>query len=137
MQFFVAFISLFIYIKVMLEQRLHWDFQEEVGHWGSTTFPKTSNKIITLHIQREVDELFNAAALGDRDNLSEECADIYLMLLHLAHRNRFDLWATAKKKLSVCQFRSWGKPDAQGVVEHIPDKSVKKFKSVPRKINKR
>ena len=114
----------------MLEQRLHWDFQEEVGNWGGITFPKATNQSILEHTYREMKELLAADTV---DNLAEECADIQLLLLHLAHRNSFDLFATAKQKFGIFQRRKWGKPDSAGVVEHIRERRRKPFKAVKRR----
>ena len=99
----------------MLEQRLRWDLQEEVGNWAVQTFPKATTKSIIAHIKKEIKELEDASD----DGLSEECADIYMMLLHIAHRQRFDLFLAAKNKLEINKRRKWGLPDKDGVVEHI------------------
>jgi hypothetical protein len=39
--------------------------------------------------------------------LPEECADAFLMLLHLAHRNGFDLEAEARKKFERVRNAEW------------------------------
>lgn len=114
----------------MLEQRLRWDFQEEVGHWGQQTFPQATTKSIVAHMRRELLEIEQAAT---KDELAEECADVYLMLLHLAHREKFDLFLEARKKFGVCLTRKWGKPDAEGVVAHIRcSERVHFYRQVPR-----
>ena len=93
-------------------------FQLEVGEWANETFPKATNKTIIAHMKREIVELENA------QNIGEECADIYHMLLHLAYRNGFDLYSAARAKFKTNKLRKWGKPDHEGVVEHVKEKHV-------------
>jgi len=116
----------------MLEQRLNWDLQEEVGHWAVQTFPKATHTSITAHMYKELQEL---RAAKTTLNKAEECADLYLMLLHLAHINGFDLFLSGRHKLDICRGRTWCRPDAEGVVEHdrSKEKNLIKFKAVKRK----
>ena len=90
-------------------------FQKEVGEWGDKTFnPKRGNnsKAIVHHLIKEVGELLDS-------NASDEAADCFLLLLHHAHTLNYDLLTEAKKKMKINRKRKWGKPDANGVVEHI------------------
>lgn len=87
-----------------------------IGSWGERTFPKATFMSIIKHMRREVVELENSAT---KDNAGEECADIFCMLLHIAHRYHFDLYAETQKKMDINYKRTWGEPDADGVVEHV------------------
>ena len=103
--------------------------QFEVGTWAVRTFPQATTKTIISHLIREVQELVSAATEGPQDeitrtiDLAREAADIYLLLLHLAHRRDFSLDAFATEKFRVNQARTWGQPDAEGVVEHVRDRA--------------
>jgi len=87
-------------------------FQYAVGEWGKQTFPWQTIESIIAHLKREVKELSD-------DPGTEEAADCFLLLLNLAHRLGFDLKEEAEAKFRINRKRKWGKPDSQGVVEHI------------------
>ena len=87
-------------------------FQFVVGEWAKETFPAQTNESNIAHLMREVKEL-------KKGNTEEEAADCFLILLNIAHREGFDLCRAAEKKFSINRKRKWGKPDSQGVVEHI------------------
>lgn len=87
-------------------------FQTEVGTWARATFPTATQESWVAHLAREVKEL---AA----DQRPAEAADCLILLLGLAHVNGYDLMAEAMAKMAINRRRVWGKPDAEGVVEHI------------------
>ncbi len=91
------------------------DLQRRVGEWGKQTFPHSTKGSIIAHLKREVEEL--EAATNSRQD-REECADVLLLLLHLAHRFGFSLQAEAERKFAECLTRQWEKPDREGVSEH-------------------
>jgi hypothetical protein len=84
------------------------------GEWSQKTFPTQCNTSLIEHLRRELKELEES---GD----PEEAADCFLLLLSYAHVNGFDLFEAAVAKYWVNQTRQWGKPDEQGVVEHVRD----------------
>ncbi len=89
-------------------------FQVQVGTWGDKTFNherEKNSKGILYHLAREVDELLES-------NSPEEAVDCFLLLLHHAHQNGYDLLHEAKKKMSINYKRRWGSPDSNGVIEH-------------------
>ena len=94
-------------------------FQNEVGEWGAKTFPEATFRSIICHLKEEVVEL--QKFLLD-DELKEETADCFLILLHIAHRAKFSILEEAKKKMEINYKRTWGKPDKDGVVRHIKEK---------------
>lgn len=53
----------------------------------------------------EMGEIAKAVLRVDRDNLEEELADVFFILLHLARGSGFDLMKIAGKKLCVIQDR--------------------------------
>ena len=91
--------------------------QEETGSWAEEHFPGMTNEAIWEHLHREVKEL-------SYEFSPEEAADCFLILLHLAHKNKFNLLAEALKKYKVNTERKWAtEPDAQGVYPHIEEKN--------------
>lgn len=87
-------------------------FQREVGEWGIRTFPDCTPESLVCHLRKEVEELAE-------DNNPEEAADCFILLLNHAHRCGYNLIIEAFKKFKINQKRKWGKPDKDGVIEHI------------------
>ncbi|MDD3645498.1 MAG: DUF550 domain-containing protein, partial [Bacteroidales bacterium] len=98
------------------------------------------NPAIVYHLKKEVDELIealhksndlgadNSVGVGEfkrQLNKTEmEFADCFMLLLDSAHHfslNAEQLINLTREKLGVNKARKWGKPDANGVVEHIRD----------------
>jgi len=90
------------------------DIQAEVGSWAEKQFDQSTNSSICEHLRREVKELKSTFK-------PSEAADCFLILLHFAHKNKFDILSEALKKHTVNKNRNWGEPDEDGVVEHIPN----------------
>lgn len=98
------------------------ELQRNVGEWGNATFPNANNDTITSHFLEEADELTNAAHI-DLDgigNIEEEAADCLLLLLHLAHRNRFSLFDAAVVKMAINEKRTWNVIAKGGHTKHDP-----------------
>lgn len=112
-----------IYVIEQIDQALallgsqEEDLQTIVGVWAEETFIESTNASICTHLRREAKEL-------SEDYNPEEAADCLLCLLHFAYKNRFNLLAEAQKKHLINTKRKWGKPDAEGVVEHIRSQPV-------------
>lgn len=98
--------------------------------WSDATFGKNSRNIsISFHIQKEAKELTEALVYLDRErtekNLAdakEEFADCLILLLDAASHTGLtaeNLMEEVIKKFNINKRRTWGKPDANGVVEHI------------------
>ena len=109
-------------------------FQDEVGRWGDVTFQHQTLTTIMRHLHRESSELDIAIerlrqglrvlpveAAGDMylSSVKEECADMLILLLGLAHKGGFDLLEAAEAKHATNLTRQWGAPDAHGVCEHV------------------
>jgi hypothetical protein len=105
--------------KVNMKSELT-NFQTEVGEWATKTFPNSNIKSKISHLKKEVIELEEA---GDDAAAAEECVDCFLILLHIAEQFQFDLLTEARAKMDVNRKRVWGKPDKDGVVEHIKENS--------------
>jgi len=88
-------------------------FQTTVGCWANAKFPKSDNKALCEHLRREVVELSEQWS-------PDEAADCLLLLLHLAHKNNFDLLEEAIKKQKINLKRKWATvPDERGIYRHI------------------
>jgi hypothetical protein len=102
--------------KVAADDQRTSTLQKVIGTWAEKIFPQSTYRSICEHLRREVQELRSAPSPN------EEAADCLLLLLHLAHKNKFDLIAETLKKHEINKQRKWGEPDEQGVVEHIKQK---------------
>ena len=103
--------------------------QREIGEWGKRQFPDATAFSILEHLWEEYKELraevyvHELPGVEDRGaRLGEEAADMVILLFHLAHRfGGFDLMAEVRRKFDVNTKRTWGEPDAQGVIRHVAE----------------
>jgi hypothetical protein len=86
--------------------------QLEIGAWGDRTFPQSTPRSVLAHFKKESKELID-------DETAVEAADCLMLLLHFAHKMGFSLRDQVRQKFEVNKGRVWGKPDADGVVEHV------------------
>lgn len=107
------------------------EFQKDVGVWSDKTFGTTSDEIKN-HLADEMIELIGpvklAAALNrfinsdkckiDELNDKEESSDVLLLLLHLAHKEKFSLMDGSIEKQEINIGRNWGKKNASGIIRH-------------------
>ncbi len=97
------------------------DLQElvtQIGVWADNTFPLSRlNPLPSLHhLQMEVSELIAAPY----DLI--EYADAATLLFDAARKagyNVADVVEAMQRKLAINKTRTWGKPDENGVVEHV------------------
>lgn len=112
----------------------------DIAEWSDAKFGSWQrNPAIVHHLKKEVNELIEALdksnALGwdesvgvgelrrQLDITEMEYADCFMLLLDSAHH--FSLSAErlielVRLKLEVNKHRHWGRPDKNGVVEHLP-----------------
>ena len=112
---------------------------DEVGSWSDDAFGSGQRSLAILHhLAKEIPELLDA--IGDYDrgandtrvNVSEmmelhrkmrfEFADAFMLLLDAARKRGFmaeDLIQVTRLKLEVNRRRKWGKPDENGIIEHL------------------
>ena len=100
-------------------------FQRRVGKWSDDTFPESETATRVAHMKKELNELVEAT---DINEIAEECADVYLMLLHEADAHGFDLLGVAKQKFEIVKLREWNDPDENGIIEHNRSKQELPFK---------
>jgi NTP pyrophosphatase (non-canonical NTP hydrolase) len=108
-------------------------FQNTISEWQDKTFPDATIESIKTHLAEELlelvgEEIFKKALdkhlrnnKVDEDNDNEESADIVLLLNHLAHKSEFNLLDETEDKFEKNKKRKWGKPDINGVVNHIKE----------------
>lgn len=92
------------------------DRQDEIGRWGDRTFGQSTPASVLAHLRREMQELADET---DPERRRLECADVLMLMLHLAHKEGWSLEDALREKFAINQRRQWGTPDADGVVEHI------------------
>lgn len=118
--------------------------QNEIKKWSDGAFGMYRNSLpMVHHLKKEVDELIVAlddvyrGVYSNDDNGQEllakkyaailkEYADCFMLLIDSAAHFpiRMDTLLNAvEKKLEENKSRKWGKPDENGVVEHIRDDS--------------
>jgi NTP pyrophosphatase (non-canonical NTP hydrolase) len=114
------------------------ELMNEISEWSDATFGEGQrNPAIVHHLKKEVPELIQAIDKYQKGNTIKtpykdankllkdvwgEYADCMMLLLDSAHH--FGLTADrllhiTKQKLEVNKQRKWGKPDCNGVVEHV------------------
>lgn len=111
------------------------EIQDEISVWAGRTFDHNEYGIVR-HTIREAVELGRAVGLDAdairatveielakpvKENiaLSEEAADCTILLMALAGYMGFELVDAVGAKHVVNLHRTWGKPDSEGVTEHV------------------
>lgn len=90
------------------------NLMREVVAWADATFPHATSQSRANHLLREAKELV------DSPDDAEEQADIFFLLAHIT-RSPQRLASAVRAKLEKNKRRTWGVPDADGVVEHISE----------------
>ena len=98
------------------------DLVTELARWSDETFGDHRDPERTLvHLQREVTEAL-VSVRHELDDTAFEFADLFMLTVDAARRYGLDwdelLWFVEAKHRINLQ-RTWGKPDADGVVEHV------------------
>lgn len=86
---------------------------EDIQAWQRETFPHATPESVAEHLCREVAELVAAPRDGT------EQADVVILAIASALVSGNDLFAEVRNKMAVNKSRTWGAPDADGVVEHV------------------
>jgi NTP pyrophosphatase (non-canonical NTP hydrolase) len=107
------------------------ELSKEITDWQDATFTQATAESAAIHLVREVKELLldiqYHASMSDR---SKEIADCFLLICGVAHLSGVNLEEVVEEKMEINRNRVWGKPDADGVVEHIePSKVAMKLDS--------
>jgi NTP pyrophosphatase (non-canonical NTP hydrolase) len=110
----------------LMEQQSIQQFMDAHRKWADDTFGENRPASApAAHLQKESKELFEA--LRDNHSVDEilmEFADCWILLHHAAalHGLSADkLFEAAKIKFEIAKKRKWGKPDENGVIQHIKE----------------
>jgi NTP pyrophosphatase (non-canonical NTP hydrolase) len=95
--------------------------QQEIHEWQMETFKSADQVSKYYHLIKEIDELRAALIENDIDSITGEIADCCFLLFGIASLYEIDVQKAMEKKLVINKNRKWGKPDKNGVVEHIKD----------------
>jgi dCMP deaminase len=101
----------------------------DVIGWQRDTFPGERLVPAAIHLMREMDEL-------RADPSGEEHADAFMLvmcvldraatikarIIESALRHGVDILDETERKLAINKAREWGKPDAEGVIEHVRER---------------
>lgn len=98
----------------------------DISEWSNKTFGDGQrNPAIVYHLKKEVNELiavFEGNPRNAHRQLWFEYADCLMLLLDSALHAGFtarDLIDATREKLEINKTRKWGKPDENGVIEHV------------------
>ncbi len=100
---------------------------DDIREWSDATFGEKQKSIPILHhLIKEVPEAI--AAVSEVPNITLrgrfEFADCFMLIIDAANHYGMtaeDLIRFSNFKLDVNKTRKWGKPDENGVIEHIPE----------------
>ena len=95
------------------------ELQNELASWSDNTFGANRQpKSPLCHLKLEIEELIREPY--DRMEYAD-CFNLLLDAYRMAGGSADDLVLAGKQKLEICKKRKWGKPDANGVVQHIKE----------------
>lgn len=96
--------------------------QREIGHWQREAFGDLNVADQMKKLRSEINEL--QQGVDSQEDVSDELADVYIVLAGICNLYGVSLEAVAHRKLQVNKFRSWErKPDGQ--FQHV--EPVNKF----------
>lgn len=91
----------------------------EITAWQDETFPQATPLSAATHLAKEVRELIFDLGSGNPKTAAHEIVDCFFLTIGVAHLSGIDLETALEEKMAINKARTWGKPDADGVVEHI------------------
>jgi NTP pyrophosphatase (non-canonical NTP hydrolase) len=92
--------------------------QGKIGAWSRETFPLSSPNSTMRHLWSEMAELDKAVERKSSPEVSEEAADIFILLVQLCNLMQIDLGASVILKHEENLTRDWLPPNGDGVVFH-------------------
>ena len=104
---------------------------KEIAEWQLETFGKATSLSKVAHLQEEVEELSDDLLSRNPDRRLE-FADCFLLLFGAAASDGMtyeDICNAIDEKMAINKKRKWGKPDENGVVNHIKSKPHEKRRS--------
>lgn len=99
------------------------NLMDDIHKWADETFGTERTALAPLHhLQKEVQETIEAITECEAEKAIEELADCFILILNSSSKYGLSfqqLMDASKEKLIKNKARKWGKPDENGVVEHI------------------
>lgn len=95
----------------------------EITAWQKETFGQATAFSKIEHLKEEIEELAIDIAIDGIDKRLE-FADCFFLLFGAAAADGMtyqDICQAIQEKFEINKARKWGKPDANGVIEHIRD----------------
>ena len=96
-----------------------------ITNWQKETFPNSNANSKIVHLKQEVDELQSDVMYNSID-ARLEFADCFILLFGAAKAHGMsyeDICAAIDEKMHINVNRKWGKPDKNGVVNHIKNET--------------
>jgi len=96
-------------------------FYHQFTEWQKETFPTSNAFSKACHLRQEVEELISDLE-NDNPKRRLEFADCFLLLYGAAAADGMslkDIMDCIHEKMEINYKRKWGKPDENGVVNHI------------------
>lgn len=93
----------------------------EITKWQKETFGQATAQSKILHLKQEVNELLLDVIIKKSERRLE-FADCFFLLFGAAAADGMtyeDIEACIAEKFEINKARKWGKPDANGVVNHV------------------
>lgn len=98
---------------------------DDISEWSNATFGNGQRTIpIAYHLKKEINELIKALEKETSKQVINEFSDCFTLLFDCASHyglKAHDIWLFCQQKLEINKLRKWGKPDKNGVVEHIKE----------------
>lgn len=95
----------------------------EITKWQKETFSESTPLSKIAHLNQEIKELKHDLENNNPDRRLE-FADCFILLFGAASldgMNYFDILKAIDEKMKVNYARKWGKPDADGIVNHVKE----------------
>lgn len=96
---------------------------KEISQWQVDTFGAQNPLSKAKHLKKEVDELISDIETNNPDRRLEY-ADCFLLLYGAAAADGMsldDIYNCIMEKMDINYQRTWGAPDADGIVNHIKE----------------
>ena len=96
----------------------------EITNWQKETFGQATSMSKLAHLEKEIYELEEELKFikQNKDNVESEFADCFILLFGAAASNGMnyeDICNCIESKMKINKQRKWGKPDENGVVNHV------------------
>lgn len=96
------------------------DIQHDLKIWTEKTFPQRTMGSILAHLRSEI------AEIEENPDDIMEFADAFMLLFDAVSYQGFhmsEVYRAMDRKLEINKARKWGRPNAEGFVEHIKESS--------------